>query len=352
MTTSERDSGGPSVSVIIPVRDGEATLRPCIEALASSSIRDFEVVFVDDGSRDATPDLLVEAAERLAKIGVQVTRLRNETSRGAFAARNRGALAARGAVLLFTDADVEVQEETIARVWQRCGIEEMPAVIGLYTLDQPHDDLLTRYKNSWIRYSYLVAGDHVDWFFTAVGAVRRDVWVACGPFREHFERDTGGGDVDYGRRLRACGFTIRLDKQLEVRHRRGFTAPKLLRNDFLRAYGWAGLGLATAGLRASMRGGIANVDPGFVVSVALAGTVLAAPWIALALGGGWTVVALVGLAYVASVGGFLWWVAKVMSPSIALRFLPISFIDHVACGFGVAAALARHTLDRIRPGRR
>jgi GT2 family glycosyltransferase len=351
MTTAPRRDDGPSVSVIIPVRDGEATLRACIEALASSSIRDFEVVFVDDGSRDATPGFLLEGAERLAKIGVEVTRLRNETSRGAFAARNQGAALARGAVLFFTDADVQVQEETIARVWQRCGTEALPAVIGLYTLDQPHDDLVTRYKNSWIRYSYLVAGDHVDWFFTAVGAVRRDVWETCGPFREHFERDTGGGDVDYGRRLRACGFTIRLDKSLEVRHRRAFTAAALLRNDFLRAYGWAGLGLATAGLHGSMRGGIANVDPGFVVSVALAGALLAAPGLAFALGGGWTVVATLALAYVASVGAFLWWAARVMSPSVALRFLPISFIDHVACGFGVATALARHMFAGIGSGK-
>lgn len=351
MTTTERRADDPSVSVIIPVRDGEATLRPCVEALASSSIRDFEVVFVDDGSRDATPDLLVEAAGRLAKIGVEVTTLRNETSHGAFAARNRGALVARGAVLLFTDADVEVGEETIARVWQRCAAEAMPAVIGLYTLDQPHEDLATRYKNAWIRYSYLAAGEHVDWFFTAVGAVRRDVWETCGPFREHFERDTGGGDVDYGRRLRACGFTIRLDKSLEVRHRRGFTAAKLLRNDFLRAYGWAGLGLATAGLQGSMRGGLANVDPGFIVSVALAGALLVAPGLAFVLEGGWTVVATLALAYLASVGGFLWWAARVMSPSDALRFLPVCFIDHVACGFGVAAALVRHTLAGFGSGK-
>jgi glycosyltransferase involved in cell wall biosynthesis len=87
----------PDLSVVVPVRDGEATLATCLQGLAAQSLpRDrFEVIVVDDGSTDASAAI----AERLATLVV------SRPAGGAGAARNTGWHAARGRWVAFTDAD-------------------------------------------------------------------------------------------------------------------------------------------------------------------------------------------------------------------------------------------------------
>jgi glycosyltransferase involved in cell wall biosynthesis len=87
-------------SVIIPARDVEATLSATLVALAQQvGAPAFEVIVVDDRSRDATAQIAESAA-----VGVRVIRGAGE---GPAAARNRGAAVATGDVLAFTDADCE-----------------------------------------------------------------------------------------------------------------------------------------------------------------------------------------------------------------------------------------------------
>jgi glycosyltransferase involved in cell wall biosynthesis len=329
-------SDNPRLSIIVPVRDGAATLKACLDAIEASREDGDEVIVVDDGCRDGTAALLAR------REGIVV--LRNETSRGAFAARNQAAAKANGDVLFFTDADVEIHASTLPRLRLHFAQPACQAVIGLYSMRQPDRGAVTRYKNAWIRYSYLAAPAEVDWFFTAVGAVRRELWEACGGFGERFERDTGGGDLDFGRRLRRIGVRIALDKSLEVTHRRRFTLAALLRNDFLRAWGWAHLGMREAGVAGSAQGGIANVSRSFLASVALSGLVLAAI-VAAPIGVlGEGPFLLLAAAYAASNAPFVAWLAREEGAAMGLAGLFIGFVDHLACGFGVAAALAARVL--------
>ena len=86
------------VSVIVPARNSAATLGRTLAALsAQEGAEPFEVIVVDNGSTDATGDI----AERA---GGPVTVIRQDNL-GPAAGRNRGAAAARGEVLAFTDAD-------------------------------------------------------------------------------------------------------------------------------------------------------------------------------------------------------------------------------------------------------
>ena len=54
----------PRVSVLLPVRDGEATLPACLASLDRQRLADWECVAVDDGSRDGSAALLRAAAAR------------------------------------------------------------------------------------------------------------------------------------------------------------------------------------------------------------------------------------------------------------------------------------------------
>jgi glycosyltransferase involved in cell wall biosynthesis len=89
----------PEVSVVIPTRDRWPLLSTTLRgALAQAGVR-HEVVVVDDGSRDETPDRL--GATRDPRLRV----LRHEQSRGVAAARNTGIESARGEWLAFLDDD-------------------------------------------------------------------------------------------------------------------------------------------------------------------------------------------------------------------------------------------------------
>jgi glycosyltransferase involved in cell wall biosynthesis len=87
------------VSVIVPAHDAAATLARTLACLAAQDVDlPYEVIVVDDGSRDATPSI-VERADGPVRL------VRQDPPRGAAGARNRGAAEAAGAVLAFTDSD-------------------------------------------------------------------------------------------------------------------------------------------------------------------------------------------------------------------------------------------------------
>ena len=96
------------ISVIIPVHNGAETLATCLEALTASTYPADECIVVNDGSTDGSDTLA-------ATFPVRVLDLRGGPF-GAAYARNRGAEAASGEILLFLDADIAVAPDTLARV--------------------------------------------------------------------------------------------------------------------------------------------------------------------------------------------------------------------------------------------
>lgn len=60
----------PEVSVIIPVYNTEKYLRKCLESVRNQTLKDIEIICVDDGSTDSCPDILDEYARMDARIKV------------------------------------------------------------------------------------------------------------------------------------------------------------------------------------------------------------------------------------------------------------------------------------------
>jgi GT2 family glycosyltransferase len=89
----------PPVSVIIPTRNGAEMLRECLDALAQQTLRDFEVVVVDDASTDTTQDLLKGYPNIVGVI------LPGKHGHGFVAAANAGLFKARGDVLALLNND-------------------------------------------------------------------------------------------------------------------------------------------------------------------------------------------------------------------------------------------------------
>ncbi|HEY4720560.1 MAG TPA: glycosyltransferase, partial [Anaerolineae bacterium] len=99
-------------SVIVPVYDGVETLSRCLNALLHQSIdrNRYEIIVVDDGSRDQTASV----AESI--LGSNAARVIRVPHGGPAHARNVGAQAACGEVILFTDADCEPAHDWIERM--------------------------------------------------------------------------------------------------------------------------------------------------------------------------------------------------------------------------------------------
>src|SRR5438045_3173256 len=91
----------PLVSVIIPAYNRQKTLRRAVKSALEQTVRDIEVIVVDDGSNDETARIAQELGFSDSRMRV----IQSTCNRGAQAARNIGARAAKGEWLNFFDSD-------------------------------------------------------------------------------------------------------------------------------------------------------------------------------------------------------------------------------------------------------
>jgi len=101
--------GTPAVSVVIPAYNREATVVRAMRSVLDQSVRDLELIVVDDASTDGT----VKAVEAVTDSRIRL--LCHETNRRAGAARNTGVLAARGEYVAFLDSDDEWLPDKLER---------------------------------------------------------------------------------------------------------------------------------------------------------------------------------------------------------------------------------------------
>jgi len=94
----------PAVTAIIVVRDGEAFLGEAIDSILAQSFADWELIVVDDGSTDGTPDIVCTYAAR-APGRVRMLAHPGGANRGIAASRNLGLASAHGRYVAFLDAD-------------------------------------------------------------------------------------------------------------------------------------------------------------------------------------------------------------------------------------------------------
>src|SRR5690606_38123245 len=193
----------------------------CLGALLASEGVDFECIVVDDASED-------DSAALAERHGCQVIRLASQA--GPAHARNRGALAARGSLLFFTDADCCVNPDTLRRAVETLRDPSLSAVIGSYDDAPASPTFIAQYKNLFHHWVHQTSREQASTFWTGCGAVRRKVFLEAGGFHEGY-RKPSIEDIELGFRLRASGHAIRLDKRMQVKHLKRWRLLGLLRTD-------------------------------------------------------------------------------------------------------------------------
>ena len=88
------------VSVIVPVYQVEAYLPRCLDSILAQTFEDYELILVDDGTRDGCPAIMQEYAQRDSRI-----RQIHKENGGLSSARNAGLDVARGEYIAFVDSD-------------------------------------------------------------------------------------------------------------------------------------------------------------------------------------------------------------------------------------------------------
>lgn len=99
----------PKVSVIIPVYNAEKYLRQCLDSVINQSLREIEIICVDDGSTDGSREILSEYAARDARIRVIA-----QKNSGPGRARNCGLTAGTGEYIIFLDADDWFEQDMLS----------------------------------------------------------------------------------------------------------------------------------------------------------------------------------------------------------------------------------------------
>lgn len=99
------------VSVIIPVYNVEAYLRQCLDSVVNQTLREIEIICVDDGSTDKSAAILKEYAAKDGRIKVLT-----QSNTGAGAARNAGIARATGEWITFCDADDWIEPDAIEKM--------------------------------------------------------------------------------------------------------------------------------------------------------------------------------------------------------------------------------------------
>jgi glycosyltransferase involved in cell wall biosynthesis len=196
MSLPEARSGraaSPEISVLLPVRDAEDTLRAALESTLSSVGPSFEVVCVDDGSRDATPAVLAELARSDPRV-----RVLSRAARGIVAALNDALAAARGRLVARMDADDEMHHERLAA--QAALLDSRPDVALASCL-------VESFRDGGLRDGYRL---YTEWANACVSPdeISREAFVDC-PVphptwmlrRETLERLGGWRDLDWAEDL-------------------------------------------------------------------------------------------------------------------------------------------------------
>ena len=331
--SSEPTRKRPSISIVIPVRNGGDDLGECLRAVHRLHPRPAGVIVVDDHSTDGSGEL----ARRL---GATVLQLGGRG--GPSAARNAGARQTGCEIIFFVDADVAVRPEVVGLVQDEFERDRsLAAIIGSYDDAPAKPNFLSQYKNLLHHYTHQRASEEAFTFWGACGAIRRDVFERVGGFDESW---TSIEDIELGYRLRAAGHRIKLVKTLQVKHLKHWTPSSLLRTDiFVRALPWSRLIVANKRMANDL-----NIDVASRLSVACAygliGSVIFAvlwpPLIAVA------VAFAVGLVILnAHVYAFL---GRKRGPWFVLRAIPWHWLYYLYSGAAFAVATLEHPFSRSR----
>jgi len=176
-----RSSGDLRLSVVIPVHRSPHRAIDAVKSVLSQTLRDLEVVIVDDGARTVVEEVIENISDPRVRV------IHHSSSRGAAAARNSGVIAARAEVVAFLDSDDEWlpgMAESQLRALESAPSDVVGVTTAFFLVSGNHEHL-----RSLPSIDFLEAA--VKSFLSAPGstlAIRRFAWLSMGGENELMAR--------------------------------------------------------------------------------------------------------------------------------------------------------------------
>mgnify|MGYP003337558265 CR=1 FL=1 len=216
----------------MPTTDFEPTFARCaarvIESLRPDLGDHFVVVF--DGAEPTAPRWLEDAGAVVLSTGRRS---------GPAVARNLGAESARGDVVVFVDADVELAADALERF--RRAFDDDPdlcGIFGAYDTDPAAPGLVSRFRNLLHHHTHLRHAGPAETFWSGCGAMRTRSFLDLGGFDPAYEHPSIE-DIDLGTRACAAGGRFVLDPSIRCTHHKRWTLASMILTDvFRRAVPW------------------------------------------------------------------------------------------------------------------
>lgn len=138
------------VSVVIPVYNTEKYIGKCLESVISQSLKEIEIICVNDGSTDGSMDILDAFSRKYRNVKVF-----DQKNTGASFSRNRGLQAANGKYIYFMDCDDMLLPGALERLYDLADSHELDMLLF---------NVMVQYENDELKGKY-----HFEEYFTKVG---------------------------------------------------------------------------------------------------------------------------------------------------------------------------------------
>lgn len=147
----------PKVSVIVPVYNVEKYLYQCLESIVSQSLKDIEIIVINDGSTDNSLDIINKFAEKDARIKVV-----SQENGGYAKAVNKGLSIASGEYIAEVDSDDYINPDMYNKLYNIAKTNDVDIVIGRYAEFVGQDQTFKMFPISFVPDSYLNKKLNVD----------------------------------------------------------------------------------------------------------------------------------------------------------------------------------------------
>ena len=137
----------PKISIIVPVYNAEKYLSQCLDSCINQTLKDIEIICIDDGSTDNSLQLLKDYAKKDKRIVVLT-----QSNQKQGAARNKALKQAKGDFVLFVDSDDYIREDTCEKLYTHILSNQLDMLMfSGWNVDEKQKELK---QNNYWQYSY------------------------------------------------------------------------------------------------------------------------------------------------------------------------------------------------------